>query len=212
MKKVPFAQAQFITSALLEEQCPTLKTEHGTILPEIAIIGKSNVGKSSLINHLLKNKHLAKVSATPGKTQTINFFLIDKQLCLVDLPGYGFAKVAGDLKKKWAKSIDHYLNTREPLKLLLFLLDSRRTPTEEDSLLIRWASHRELPMLIIFTKTDKVNDSQKRANTLASLEILKQDLGEIPIPFLHYSIKNSHSRTELIDAIHTTLATTHPSV
>lgn len=205
MKKVSFSQAQFITSALSHETLPKLKTENGNLLPEIAVIGRSNVGKSSLINHLLKRKGLARVSATPGKTQTLNFFTVDEELALVDLPGYGFAKATDDLRKQWASAIDHYLNDRPTLKLVLFLLDSRRTPTEEDCAFAKWATHHELPILMIFTKADKLNENQKRLNALNTLEVFKNYVHNTPIRFLHYSIKDPRARMELIDMINSIL-------
>lgn len=208
MKKVTFSQAQFVTSALAGEHFPKLVTDGGLPLPEIAIVGRSNVGKSSLINHLLKNKGLARVSATPGKTQTLNFFTVDEQLALVDLPGYGFAKVTPEMKKQWAKSIDSYLNQRASLKMILFLLDSRRSPTEEDCVFIKWASHHQLPFLIIFTKADKVSENEKRSNALNCLEIFKNYLHNIPIRFLHYSIKDPRARIELIETINSILSST----
>ncbi len=207
MKKVSFSQAQFVTSALVGDHFPKLVTVGGLPLPEIAIVGKSNVGKSSLINHLLKSKGLARVSATPGKTQTLNFFTIDQQLALVDLPGYGFAKVTPEMKKQWAKSIDNYLNQRSSLKMILFLLDSRRVPTEEDCVFIQWASHHQLPFLIIFTKADKVSENEKRNNALNCLEVFKNYIHNSPVRFLHYSIKDPRARIELIETINSILST-----
>ncbi len=201
MKKFSFSQAQFVTSSLSHETLPQLKTEHGNPLPEIAIVGRSNVGKSSLINHLLKRKDLARVSAIPGKTQTLNFFTVDQELALVDLPGYGFAKATEDLRKQWASAIDNYLKSRPTLKLILFLLDSRRTPTEEDCAFAKWATHHQLPILLVFTKADKLDENQKRQNALNSLKIFNQYIDHIPVRFLHYSIKDPRSRTELIEMI-----------
>src|SRR5689334_3642729 len=131
MEKYSFTQGRFIASAFDEDQFPHMRTTQGKTMPEIAIVGRSNVGKSSLINALLKST-LAKTSSIPGKTQSINFFSIDERLALVDLPGYGYAKVSLDVKEKWSALIEAYLKTRTSLRLILFLLDSRRTPTEQD--------------------------------------------------------------------------------
>ncbi len=205
MKHIPFLQAQFITSAVTHEHFPSLVAADGKPLPEIAVVGRSNVGKSSLINSLLRNKKTAKTSSTPGKTQMLNFFTIDSQLGLVDLPGYGFAKVSGHMRKQWADSIDAYLENRTSLKLILFLIDSRRIPQEEDCALVKWAAFNQKPLLLIFTKTDKLNANERKKNTEFSLQTFKNDLPDAPIPFLHYSIKDPHARIELIDQINALL-------
>ena len=116
-------KARFLLSTLTE--FPTLKDPRGKPLPEIALVGRSNVGKSSLINHLLGQKKMAKTSATPGKTQLLNFFLVDEQFLLVDLPGYGYAKAPPGEIEKWSHAIDAYINGRPTLRLILLLVDSR---------------------------------------------------------------------------------------
>jgi GTP-binding protein len=205
MTKVPFTQAQFVASAFKLEEMPKLLTSGGNLMPEIALVGRSNVGKSSLINHLLNNSKLAKTSSTPGKTQSINFFSIDEQIALVDLPGYGYARVPKAVKKFWAGFIDHYLQNRPTLKLILFLIDSRREPTEEDSALVKWAAFHGKPMLLVFTKSDKLSDNEKREKTLASLDSLKNYLHSAPVHFLHYSIKDPRARIQLIEKINVLL-------
>jgi len=202
---IPFLQAQFITSALSQEHYPLLMTPSGKPMPEVAIIGKSNVGKSSLINHLLNDTKLAKASATPGKTKLINFFSIDGQIALVDLPGYGYAKVPVEIRQEWARAIDHYLHHRPHLHLILFLIDARRTPSEEDCAFIKWASFHQKSMLLIFTKTDKLKEAEVRANTLEALKILGNFFHSSPVHFLHYSIKDGKARKELIQKINTLL-------
>jgi GTP-binding protein len=207
MKKVPFTQAQFVASAFNLESFPKLFTSGGNPMPEIAIVGRSNVGKSSLINHLLKRK-LAKTSSIPGKTQSINFFSVDEQIALVDLPGYGYAKVPKQVKDAWAGIIDGYLQNRATLQLILFLIDSRREPTEQDCALVKWASFHQKPILLVFTKADKMTENEIKGKTLAALNSLKNFLHTVPVHFLHYSIKDAGARIELIEKINALLK--HP--
>lgn len=180
-------QAEFLLSTLTE--FPTLKDPRGKLLPEIALAGRSNVGKSSLINHLLSQKKLAKTSGTPGKTQLINFFLIDEKFLLVDLPGYGFAKAPLSEIKKWSEAIDSYMKNRETLRLILLLIDSRREMCNEDQSLIAWAEAKKLPLLLILTKTDKLKPAEQRA-------ALEKYPEAIP-----YSITNQASRIGLTKRI-----------
>lgn len=204
---IKFNKACFITSSLTEEEFPKTLNSHGDILLEIALVGRSNVGKSSLINHLLRREKLAKVSTKPGKTQTINFFNIDDKISLVDLPGYGFAKVPKALKTKWAKSIDAYLRTRSTLKLLILLLDCRRIPSEEDIELILWAHMYEKPIIIVLTKFDKLRAKEKKPQKEKILNTLSDVTQLDNFNLLTYSTKNSHMRQVLINAINESLET-----
>lgn len=200
-----FNKAFFITSSLAEADFPIVYNSHGTPLLEIALVGRSNVGKSSLINHLLRRQNLAKVSTTPGKTQTINFFNVDDKICLVDLPGYGFARVPKALRTKWAKSIDAYLRTRSTLKLLILLLDCRRIPSDEDIELILWAHVYKKPIIIVFTKFDKLRAKERKAQKERILHALQEATPIENFTTLTYSIKNSHMRQVLINTINDTL-------
>lgn len=191
--KPSFKNARFVGSAM--DHFPSLRTPHGNFLPEVAIVGRSNVGKSSLINHLLQNKNLARVSSSPGKTQTINFFNVDDALALVDLPGYGYAKRPGDLRKTWAQSIDHYFQTRSTLKLICLLIDSRRRPTEDDLQFVSWARYFQKPILIIFTKSDTLSPLILEKNKQESLALLGVSDG------IYYSIKDGKSRQIVIEKI-----------
>lgn len=195
MKKIEFAQAEFIKSALSMDSLPKLRAESGEWMPEIAFVGKSNVGKSSLINHLLNRKGLARVSATPGKTQTLNFFTVDNHLALVDLPGYGYAKVRKDIQEKWAASAESYFMQREELRLILLLVDSRRGLSEDDAVFANWARHANKNLLIVFTKADKSTEKEKAVNAREALKTLG------PVPFVHYTIKELRSRKTLIENI-----------
>lgn len=147
-------QAEFIISAVKRDQYP--KDE----LPEVAFVGRSNVGKSSIINALTNRKKLVKVSGTPGKTRLINFFLINNNSYFVDLPGYGYAKISKEQKKDWGKIIETYLKERDALKKVILLLDCRRVPNEDDILMYNWIKHYGYNCMIISTKSDKLNKSE----------------------------------------------------
>lgn len=190
MKRIEFKTATFLTSALKTDELPDVD------LPEIAVVGRSNVGKSSLINHLLRTKKVAKVSATPGKTQRINYFVIDESLLLVDLPGYGYAKTSKSLQEDWGVWIDKYLKERG-LKLILFLLDSRRELTGEDRQFLEWAFYERIPLLLILTKSDKLNQSE----TIASLKRIESEKTLSGFPPLLYSVKEGKCREKLIHEI-----------
>lgn len=202
MKKIEFARAEFIKSALSIESLPELRGEHGRPLPEIAFVGKSNVGKSSLINHLLNQKGLARVSATPGKTQTLNFFTVDELLTLVDLPGYGYAKVSKGVQAEWASGIENYFLHRQPLRLILLLIDTRRGLSDEDAAFVNWADHHGKKLLVIFTKSDKLTQKEKETRV--------RETRDLPVPFLHYSIKDPRARKALIENINLLLDTDGP--
>jgi GTP-binding protein len=147
--------AKFLKSALKLEDCP----KDGR--PEVAFVGRSNVGKSSLLNTLLGKSGLAKVSKSPGKTRTINFFDVNEKCYFVDLPGYGFAQAPADLKKEWSKSLTDYLTDRKTLKLVILLLDSRHKPTEKDHDMLDLLDEAGLPTLIVATKVDKLKQSER---------------------------------------------------
>ncbi|MGD0020715.1 MAG: ribosome biogenesis GTP-binding protein YihA/YsxC [Smithellaceae bacterium] len=147
-------KAEFVKSAVWPPQYPP------ATLPEIAFVGRSNVGKSSLVNTLVGRKNLAKTSNTPGRTQLINFFTINEKISFVDLPGYGFAKVSQSVKKNWGEMVEAYLKERQSLTLVVFILDIRRDPSEDDLSLRDWLTHYRIPYLYILTKTDKIPYSQ----------------------------------------------------
>ena len=196
MKKTLFNKAEFLTSALKTDELPDVE------LPEMAVVGRSNVGKSSLINHLLHSKKVAKVSSTPGKTQRINYFVIDDQLLLVDLPGYGYAKTSKSLQEEWGIWIDKYLKMRG-LKLILFLLDSRREMTEEDRQFLEWAFYEKIPLLLILTKGDKLTQKEKHA----AFKRIEGENSLSGFPRLLYYTKEGKCRELLIHEINKVLRT-----
>lgn len=149
-----------IKSAELETVCGITSVLPENEFPEIAFAGKSNVGKSSLINKLLNRKSLARTSSQPGKTQTINFYKINKELYFVDLPGYGYAKVSKETKEKWGKMIERYLNTSKQLKEVFLLVDIRHEASENDKMMYEWVLAQGYSPTIILTKADKLKRSQ----------------------------------------------------
>lgn len=175
-------QADFIKSAVFEKDYPE---ELSKI--EFAFVGRSNVGKSSLINSLTGRNKLAKTSKTPGRTQLINYFLINREFFFVDLPGYGFAKVPKEMKKEWGQTMERYLAS--PRKKLVFvLLDIRRIPSGEDLDMLHWLDHYNTPFKIIFTKMDKVSNNEK----FKALKAIKTKLDfHNDDVFFHSSLNNS---------------------
>lgn len=167
-------------------------------IPEIALAGRSNVGKSSLINKLLNRKSFARTSQSPGKTATINFYTIDKKINLVDLPGYGYAKVSTDEKKRWAVMIEEYLSDREQLVAVILLVDLRHKPTKDDIIMLNWIRENGFIPIIVATKHDKLKPSQVSGNikdVRESLELKDDDL------FIPFSAVSGIGRDELLDII-----------
>lgn len=166
---------RYIASALEASSWPKVLSPQGSSLPEIALAGRSNVGKSSFINCLANKKNLAKVSSTSGKTQRLQFFSFDERFILVDLPGYGYAAASLASRQAWSQAIDEYLNTRSSLKLILLCLDIRRTPSEDDLSFISWARNRSIPLLPVLTKTDMLSSNECDRNEKMIMAILNLD-------------------------------------
>ena len=167
---------------------------------EIAFAGKSNVGKSSLINALMNRKALARTSATPGKTQTINFYNVNDVMYLVDLPGYGYAKVSEQEKIKWGQLIERYLNTSKQLKAVFLLIDIRHDPSANDKMMYDWIIAQGYEPIIIATKLDKIKRSQVQKNIKAIKEGLKLRPGTIVIPFSEETKQGREEIWELMDS------------
>lgn len=183
--------AEFVTSATKPSQYPP----EG--LPEIAFAGRSNVGKSSLINVLVNRKRLVKTSSTPGRTQLVNFFDINEYLTLVDLPGYGYAKVPASVKKKWGPMIETYLSGRGTLKGVVVILDIRRTPREEEHNLIAWLAHYSIASILVLTKVDKLSKTKQAKQRAAVARTLARDAGDLIL----FSAKSRKGREDVWQAI-----------
>ena len=186
--KVNVNKAKFEISAVSKKQYPQ------TIVPEIALVGRSNVGKSSYINMMLNRNNIARTSSTPGKTREINFYDIDKKLYFVDLPGYGYAKVSKEKKEKWGQFLEEYLNNRQQLKLVIHLVDIRHTPTKDDVIMSDWIKAKGVDYIVLASKLDKISKSQikPRLNDIRKTLDISEDVEILP-----YSAKTKDSR-ELI--------------
>ena len=196
-----------IKSAELETVCGITSTLPETEMPEIAFAGKSNVGKSSLINGLLNRKSLARTSSQPGKTQTINYYNINHDLYFVDLPGYGYAQVSVEIRAKWGKMVERYLHTSKQLRLVFLLIDIRHEPSENDCIMYDWIVKNGYEPVIIATKLDKIKRSQIQKN----LKIIRQKIqpveGTIIIPF---SAQTKQVKEEILQLIEERIAESEP--
>ena len=182
--------AGLLESAAGANQFPDL------VMPEIAFAGRSNVGKSTLINSLLTRKKLVKTSSTPGKTRLINFFLINENFCLVDLPGYGFAKVPAEMRESWRKLIETYLSRRDNLRGVVLIIDIRQGPTTQDRQLKSWLDFHQRPMLVVASKSDKLS----RGKCASQLQKIKKDLELPQLPLPHSSL-NKEGRGQIWKAL-----------
>ncbi len=179
--------AEFVKSAVQPEGYPPPN------LPEIAFAGRSNVGKSSLINVLVNRKRLVKTSATPGRTQLLNFFRINDRICFVDLPGYGYAKVPEAVRRRWGPMVEGYLSKRSCLRGVILILDIRRTPKQEEHDLLNWLSDHRIPAKTVLTKTDKISKSRRQLRRRDVAEALAAPVEDL----LLFSAKTRQGRQEL---------------
>jgi len=189
MKPFAIKQAEFVTSVGQGQQYPA------SLACEIAIVGRSNVGKSSLINSLCNNKKLARISQTPGKTRLINYFLLNRELYLVDLPGYGFAKTGKAEQRSWGELIGSYLGSGRP-KHLLLLLDIRHAPSVEDRQMFEWVLYYGVPFTLVATKSDKLSKSARAAAACKAAKLLGAPPFAVP-----FSAESKEGRDELIARI-----------
>ena len=167
-------------------------------LPEIAFAGKSNVGKSSLINSLINRKALARTSGQPGKTQTINFYNVEEQLYFVDLPGYGYAKVSKSERERWGKMIETYLKERETLRHVVLLVDIRHAPSENDQIMMNWMCYNGFKPIVIATKADKIKRSQLAKHVSIIRKKLQLEEKDLIIPF---SAQTKQGKDQIWNAI-----------
>lgn len=187
-----------IKSAELETVCGITSVLPMNDKPEVAFAGKSNVGKSSLINALMNRKSLARTSGQPGKTQTINFYHINQEFYYVDLPGYGYAKVSESVKEKWGKMIEKYLRTSKQLKTVFLLVDIRHEPSVNDKTMYDWIIHQGFVPIIIATKLDKINRSQKDKH----IKMIKEGLQVVPGTRIYpFSSLTKQGRDEIWECI-----------
>lgn len=187
-------KAEFVSSHADVKKCPPPER------PEFAFIGRSNVGKSSLINMLAGRKKLAKTSSTPGKTQTINHFVINDAWYLVDLPGYGYASTSKDKRAQFGKMIQDYITQRENLYCLFILVDSRHEPQRIDLDFIHWVGRNEIPVALVFTKSDKLGTNELKKNTALYERTLLKTWAELPPLFITSSEKKK-GREEVLNFI-----------
>ena len=187
-----------IRSVNLETVCGITSKIPDNPFNEVAFAGKSNVGKSSMINALLNRKSLARTSAQPGKTQTINFYNVNDAMYLVDLPGYGYAKTSASEKEKWGKMFENYLHTSKKLQAVFLLIDIRHDPSANDKMMYDWMVYQGFTPIIIATKLDKIKRSQIQKNVKAIREGLKVKPGTVIIPF---SSETKQGRDELWEVI-----------
>ncbi|MGY3665354.1 MAG: ribosome biogenesis GTP-binding protein YihA/YsxC [Roseburia sp. 1XD42-69] len=190
-----------IKNVELETVCGVTSKLPENTLPEVAFAGKSNVGKSSLINGLMNRKSLARTSAQPGKTQTINFYNINGEMYLVDLPGYGYAKIAESEKKKWGTMIENYLHSSKQLLAVFLLIDIRHAPSENDRMMYEWMVYQGFAPIIIATKLDKIKRSQVQKNVKIIREGLKVEPGTKVFPYSAMTKQGREEIWEYMDAL-----------
>lgn len=190
--KFPIQKADIIISAVEEAQYPKSR------LPEVAIAGRSNVGKSSMINTLLNRKKLARTSGKPGRTRTINFYDIEEELIFVDVPGYGYAKVSKAEMEKWGDMMNHYFSSRKTLEKVILIVDFRHKPTEQDVQMYDYLKYLELPVVIVATKADKVKRGVHNRHMNQIVNTLQIAEGDTVVPFSSITGQGKHEIWKII--------------
>lgn len=179
-------QAELVISAVGPKQYPT------DALPEIALAGRSNVGKSSFINKMIQRKSLARTSSKPGKTQTLNFYKLNEAFMFVDVPGYGFAKVSKQERERWGKFIEEYLVNRQELRAVVLLIDIRHEPTKDDQMMYDWLMHMEIPLVIVATKADKIPKGKVQKH----VKVIRDTLQAKGTPIIPFSAETGQGKDE----------------
>lgn len=193
-----------IKSAEFIKSIYDLRNLPSSVLSEFVFVGRSNVGKSSLINTICSKKSLAKVGSAPGKTRQLNYFLINEEYYLVDLPGYGYAKVPEQIRAGWRKLVEDYISERENVNMVFVLIDSRHEPTYLDELMVSWLEYYEIPYAIVLTKSDKISKNKMEKQIYRASKIVhNEDLCRDYIPF---SIVSGEGKNDIVNLISGALA------
>jgi GTP-binding protein len=188
-----------ITSAEFINSIYDLRTLPKSVLSEFVFVGRSNVGKSSLINKICNKKNLAKIGSVPGKTRQLNYFLINEEFYLVDLPGYGYAKVPEQIRAGWRKLVEEYISERQNVNMVFVLIDARHEPTYLDELMVSWLEYYEISYAIVLTKADKISKNKMEKQIYRSSKIVNND--ELCKDYIPFSIITGEGKTEILHLI-----------
>jgi GTP-binding protein len=188
-----------ITSAEFIKSIFDLRALPNSVLSEFVFVGRSNVGKSSLINTICNKKKLAKIGSVPGKTRQLNYFLINEKFYLVDLPGYGYAKVPEQIRAGWRKLVEDYISERQNVKLVFVLIDSRHEPTYLDELMVSWLEYYEIPFVVVLTKSDKISSNKMQKQIYRSSKIVNND--DLCLDYIPFSIVTGEGKNEILKLI-----------
>lgn len=188
-----------INSAEFIKSIFDLRALPNSVLSEFVFVGRSNVGKSSLINTICNKKKLAKIGSVPGKTRQLNYFLINEKFYLVDLPGYGYAKVPEQIRAGWRKLVEDYISERQNVKLVFVLIDSRHEPTYLDELMVSWLEYYEIPFVIVLTKSDKISSNKMQKQIYRSSKIVNND--DLCLDYIPFSIVTGEGKNEVLKLI-----------
>jgi GTP-binding protein len=188
-----------ITSAEFIDSIYDLRTLPKSVLSEFVFVGRSNVGKSSLVNKICGKKHLAKVGSVPGKTRQLNYFLINENFYLVDLPGYGYAKVPEQIRAGWRKLVEDYISERQNVSMVFVLIDARHEPTYLDELMVSWLEYYEIPYAVILTKSDKISKNKMEKQIYRASKIVNNE--DLCLDYIPFSIITGEGKSEIIALI-----------
>ncbi len=188
-----------IVSAEFIKSIFDLRALPNSVLAEFVFVGRSNVGKSSLINSICSKKKLAKIGSVPGKTRQLNYFLINEKFYLVDLPGYGYAKVPEQIRAGWRKLVEDYISERQNVKLVFVLIDSRHEPTYLDELMVSWLEYYEIPFAVILTKSDKISSNKMQKQIYRASKIVNNE--DLCIDYIPFSTVTGEGKNEVLKLV-----------